>query len=120
MAKKAASVGVKKLNKAKLVREYRASHPQAKATEIAQSLTKQTGVEFEPRAVSASISNAKRLKRKKDISSPMAYDRLVEFIQIAGSLENAKSLLDHIEAFGGVESARCMIEFTEILKKLKM
>jgi len=120
MAKRASRVSEGKVNKSKLVREYSTSHPQAKATEIAKYLTKQTGVEFEPRAVSAMLSHARRLKRKKPVAAPLAYDRLVEFIHIAGSLENAKTLLDHIEAFGGVDSARCMIEFSQKMKELKM
>lgn len=70
MAKRASRFSEGKVNKAKLVREYRASNPQAKATEIAQYLSKQTGVEFEPRAVSAMLSNAKRLKRKKAVAAP--------------------------------------------------
>lgn len=87
MAKKKA----KDINKSELIREYKEAHPDAKPKEIADALTKQTGITFTNGQVSTVLHTAKKkapdivpLRKKpakkkaapKRVSEPLPEDSL--------------------------------------------
>ena len=93
----------KKVNKSAAIRDYKASHPDAKPKEIAEALTAKHGVTITASAVSTTLYNAVKLKKspspksKASASSGVSIEAAVELVKAAGGLEQAKAMLDKIE-----------------------